>query len=153
MRHTRTAITLTALGYLMMVSLFISRGSIAQMLSGPVGQSAQSNSGWIDLAPPVDFEKGDRLRLLIGRSANRILVRLLPDGSFPESSVGILGGPIDVPKTRVVEVILPNERKRTIQISVHGGPNPWGKFWLGGGNGPATLESAERIGPRHTPNR
>lgn len=117
----------------------------AQTLSGATGSSSEWGSGWLVLAPPVDFAKGEHLKLFIGGSADRILVRLLPKGASPDTSVGIIPGVVNVPKSRIVEVTLPEDRKQIVQISVHGGPNPWGKFPLGGGNGPATIESAERV--------
>lgn len=138
----------TILGSLVMLSHLVLSGAVgAETLAGAIGSSSQWGSGWLDLAPPVDFTKGDRLKLLIGGTANKILVRLLPKGASPDTSAGIVGGAIDVPKSRIVEVTLPQDRKQVIQISVHGGPNPWGKFPLGGGNGPATIESAERMKP------
>ncbi len=122
-------------------------GTSIQILAGETGSSTRWGSGWLDLANITDFEAGDLLRLRIGGTANKVLVRLLPEGRFPDSSVGILGGPVTVPGNRIVEVVLDKERKGIIQISVHGGPNPWGKFPLGGGNGPATLEAAELVRP------
>jgi hypothetical protein len=119
----------------------------AKLLTGATGSSSQWGSGWLDLAPPVDFAKGDRLKLLVGGSASKILVRLLPKGAFPDSSAGILGVAVDVPKSRIVELVLLENRNQVVQISVHGGPNPWGRFPLGGGNEPATLESADRVTP------
>ena len=119
----------------------------AENLAGAPGSSSKWGSGWLDLAPPVDFTKGERLKLVIGGSADKILVRLLPKGASPDTSDGIIGEAINVPKSRIVEVTLPEDRKQIVQISVHGGPNPWGKFPLGGGNGPATIESANRMKP------
>lgn len=116
-----------------------------QLLAGEIGSSARWGSGWLDLATVRDFVAGDVLRLRIGGTARKILVRLLPEGEFPDSSVGIIGGVVTVPENRIVEVVLDNDRKNIIQISVHGGPNPWGRFPLGGGNGPATLESATLV--------
>ena len=55
---------------------------------------------------------------------------------------GVIGDRVDVPKSRNVEIVLLADYDNVIQISVHGGPNPWGRFSLGGGNGPATLETA-----------
>ncbi|MGA2902749.1 MAG: hypothetical protein ABSD98_02885 [Candidatus Korobacteraceae bacterium] len=120
----------------------------AQALAGATGASSQWGSGWLDLGPPVDFTKGDRLKLLIGGTATKVVVRLLPKGASPDMSVGIVLGVIDVPRSRIVEITIPEERKQVVQISVHGGPNPWGRFPLGGGNGPATIESAERLKPK-----
>lgn len=119
----------------------------AQVLSGSTGASSQWGSGWMNLAPPVDFTKGDRLRLRIGGTAQRIVIRLLPRGSSPDTPVGVTGGPVDVPKTRVVEIMLTQDHKQIVQISVHGGPNPWDMFPLGGANGPAGLISVERVKP------
>lgn len=65
--------------------------SRAETLAGASGASSQWGSGWIDLAPAVDFKKEDRLKLLIGGTANKIIVRLLPKGQSPDSSVGIVG--------------------------------------------------------------
>jgi hypothetical protein len=118
-----------------------------EVLTGAAGSSPEVGSGWIDLAPPVDFAKGDRLRLVLGGTANKVFVRLLPKGQTPDTSAGIIGRAIDVPATRIIEVTLPQERKQIVQISVHGGANPWNKFPLTPGNGPATLKSAERIRP------
>ncbi|MBZ0193240.1 MAG: hypothetical protein K8F34_16330 [Candidatus Kuenenia stuttgartiensis] len=116
-----------------------------QLLAGEIGSSSRWGSGWLDLAAITDFAKGDRLRLQIGGTANKVLVRLLPEGRFPDSSVGIVGGAVTVPENRIVEVVLDEDRKGIIQISVHGGPNPWGRFRLGGGNGPATLDAARLV--------
>jgi hypothetical protein len=119
----------------------------AQTMAGTVGASPQYASGWIDFPQPVDFSKGERLRMVIGGSATKIIVRMLAKGQSGDSSDGLLGGVIDVPKTRVVELSLGEDRAQIVQISVHGGPNPWGKFPMPG-NGPATLQAIERLPPR-----
>ncbi len=116
-----------------------------RLLAGEIGSSPRWGSGWLDLATVTDFTAGDVLRLRIGGTASKVLVRLLPEGKFPDSSVGIVGSAVTVPENRIVEVVLDNDRKNILQISVHGGPNPWGMFPLGGGNGPATLESATLV--------
>jgi len=118
-----------------------------QILEGEPGSSPRWGCGWLDLTAPMDFSQGDRLRLKIGGTATRIMVRLLSRGMYPETSAGIVGGPITVPENRIVNITLETDRREVIQISVHGGPNPFDKFPLGGGNGPATLETAERIRP------
>lgn len=120
-------------------------GPKPKLLAGKYGSSSEWGSGWLDLATTTNFMRGDRLRLTIGGTADTILVRLLPKGKSPGSSVGIVAGAITVPENRIVEVVLDTDRKGIIQISVHGGPKPWGKFPLGGGNGAATLETAELI--------
>jgi len=114
-------------------------------LTGKIGVSVRWGSAWLDLDSATDFARGDRLRLRIGGSADRILIRLLPQGVPPDDPVGILGGSVTVPKGRVVEVTLATDQRRIIQISVHGGPNPWGTFPLGDKNGPAILEAVELV--------
>jgi hypothetical protein len=118
----------------------------AEPLPGTLGAAAQYGSGWIDFAQPVDFAKGDRLRLVIGGTASKILVRMLEKGQSRDAAEGLVGGPIDVPKTRVIELVLGESRAQVVQISVHGGANPWGKFPMPG-NGPAALQSVERLPP------
>ena len=120
--------------------------SKAETLSGLSGRSSWG-AGWIKLDHPVNFNNGDRLRLLIGGTATKILLRLLPKGQSPASSVGIVGGPIKVPESRIIEVDITQDRKQVVQISVYGGEKPWDKFFLGHGNGPAFIETAEHIEP------
>lgn len=113
-------------------------------LLGEIGSSPRWGSGWLDLEAPTDFLKGDRVRIKVGGSASKILVRLLSKGRSPDTSAGRIGGTITVPEDRIVEVTLKYDRKEIIQVSVHGGPNPW-NIPLGGGNGPATIEEGELI--------
>ncbi len=113
-------------------------------LLGEIGSSPRWGSGWLDLEAPTDFLKGDRVRIKVGGSASKILVRLLSKGRSPDTSVGLIGGTITIPEDRIVEVTLKYGRKEIIQVSVHGGPNPW-NIPLGGGNGPATIEEGELI--------
>lgn len=111
------------------------------VIPGEIGSSPRWKNGWLDLTTPTDFLAGDVLKLRVAGTANRILVRLLPQGTSPESSTGIVAGPIDVPDNKIVKVALDADRKNIVQISVHGGSNPWGKFPLGEDNGPACVES------------
>ena len=113
-------------------------------LLGEIGSSPRWGSGWLDLTTPTDFLNGDRIRITVGGSATKVLVRLLSKGQSPDTSAGRIGGTITVPEDRIIEVTLKYDRKEIIQVSVHGGPNPW-NIPLGGGNGPATLEEAEVI--------
>jgi hypothetical protein len=112
-----------------------------RLLSGDIGVSSRWRSGWLDLDTVTDFQKGDRLEIEIGGTAQRILVRLLPKGESPDESIGIIGGVVEVPVDRRVTVTIPDTWKDVVQISVHGGPNPWNRG-LGHNNGPATLVSA-----------
>lgn len=115
-----------------------------ETLQGRIGSAPQWGSGWIDLDEQIDLERGERLRLTIGGSARRILIRYLPEGVDPNSPRGIDGGARAVPNNGVVELTLEEGHNNVVQISVHGGPAPW-NIPLGGGNGPATLVRAERI--------
>ncbi len=138
---------LRILGVVLLGTLTLTTAKAAELLSGEIGTSSQWGSGWLDLDSPTDFKSGDKLRLAIGGTAKNIKVRLLPNGRSPDTTAGMLRGVIAVPESRTVEVELQSDRPQVVQISVHGGPNPWGKYPLGGGNGPATLDSAELIRP------
>lgn len=90
---------------------------------------------------PRNFSQGDKLVLSIGGNAEKVKVRLLPKGSDPNSRAGMLPGVYKVPAdNRVVVIELQASRPSVVQVSVHGGSNPWGKYPLGGNNCPTTLE-------------
>jgi hypothetical protein len=118
-------------------------------LNGTPDSDPQYGSGWLNLNPPVDFKQGDRLRLTIGGTAKRIVVRLLAQNQSAKTSAGAIPPPREVPaapKERTVEVVLEENYSNIMQISVHGGNNLWdGTFNLGPDNGPATLISAVLI--------
>jgi hypothetical protein len=116
-------------------------------LRGAVGISAEWGSGWIDLSSVTKFNKGEKIRIKVGGTAKRILVRFLPKGESPDSAVGIIGGsPFEVPADRIVTFELRESHPSVVQISVHGGESPWSHH-LGERNGPATLEKVERQPP------
>lgn len=117
----------------------------AEQLQGTSGSSERWGSGWFDLKAITDFKKGDKLKVVVGGTAKKILLRFLPMGYDPNDPIGIDGGPRQVPSNRVLEVVLESDHKKIVQISVHGGPNPWGQFPLGQDNGPATIVSVERV--------
>ncbi|MCA9466286.1 MAG: hypothetical protein KC643_12710 [Nitrospira sp.] len=116
-------------------------------LAGDTGQAPQWGSGWLDLHAPANFKSGDKLRLTISGSAKKFKVRLLPRGKAPDTPAGMLEGKFSAPKNEVLEIILKKDHPNVKQISVHGGPNPWGKYPLGGDNGPAAIDSAELVRP------
>jgi hypothetical protein len=124
--------------------------SSAERLEGRVENTPEWGSGYIDLRAPMDFKKGDRLKILIGGSAKKALVRLLEKGGYVDSHSGIVGGPRPVPQDRVLEVVLDNDYRQIVQISVHGNPRPWNLFFLGEDNGPAMLVSVERVARNST---
>lgn len=111
-------------------------------LRGEIGVSKKWGSGWLDLAEPSAFSKGDRIWLEIAGAANAIKVRLLPVGADPSTTTGMIPGTYFVPDDQVIRLQMPVDRLDTVQISVHGGPSPWGKFPLGEENGPAVLAGA-----------
>jgi hypothetical protein len=124
-----------------------SQGNSTEPLSGRTGSSAQWNSGWIDLTQIRDFSRGQKLKLRVGGTARKVVIKLLSRDDSPDDAVGIDGGVRDVPKSRVLEVTLEQDHHQVRQISIHGGPNPWNRYPMGGGNGPATLESVELVSP------
>ncbi len=106
-------------------------------LEGTIGMSQQWGSGWIDFEPPQDFQAGSILRLTVGGSARKILVRLLAAGESPDTPAGLLGE-YQVPENRAAEVPLSADTAKVRQVSVHGGSRAW-SFDLGASNGPASL--------------
>src|SRR5882672_11219933 len=138
-----TKLTLNAIGILvvMAVSAF---SQTSEALHGSVGKDPMWNSGWIDFVQPASFFKGDQLRLSVGGTATKVVVRLLDDSRRADSPEGVVGV-FTVGPDRIVRITLDVDYKGIQQISVHGGPNPWKLYDLGGGNGAATLSSAQVI--------
>jgi hypothetical protein len=144
-RRTRTVMWLAiAIG----ATLFLTKPAAAETrvteLVGRLGASP-FGSGYLDLRSPTSLKQGDELVLLVGGKAKRVVVRLLPQGALPDTPVGIIGNPMDVPASRIVRLTLSSTRDAVVQVSVHGGENPWGQIPLGTGNGPATLLRVERV--------
>jgi hypothetical protein len=128
------------------VLFFASTDSRAQTaLACQPGSLPQYGSGWCEFASPVAFKKGERLRLALGGSASKIIVRLLPKGADPNTTIGVIPTVFTVPRSRFLEVTVPHDAPATVQISVHGGTNPWGQYPLGAGNGAATISGVERL--------
>jgi hypothetical protein len=113
-------------------------------LRGSAGKDVRWNSGWIDFPQPATFYKGDQLRLSVGGTAAKVVVRLLDDSRRADSPEGVVGV-FTVGTDRTVRITLDADYKGIQQISVHGGPNPWNLYDLGGGNGAATLSAAQVI--------
>lgn len=134
------------MGLLVVAAIITASTGYAEDLAGTHGVSNRWGSGWINLQQTTDFSKGDRIRLKVGGSATRVLVRFLTDLELADEPLGIDGGVQNVPDSRVVDLTLTTSHPGTRQISVHGGHRAW-DWSLGGDNGPATLETAERLGP------
>jgi hypothetical protein len=115
-------------------------------LEGKPGISP-AGSGWFDLKQSITFSRGETLRLTVGGTAKKVVVRLLPSGADPNQPIGVVGGLRDVPADRMLEVKLSVDHQNIKQVSVHGGSEPlWeGHFHPPSNNGPATLAAVERI--------
>jgi hypothetical protein len=96
-------------------------GTIDQA-SGPSWQSA-----YIDLDPPRDFKKGERLVIRVEGSAEWVKVRLLPQNGKAEQPTGVVGSKIKIPAGGKLELTLREDRPRVKQISVHAGKEAWGE--------------------------
>lgn len=124
----------------------------AVTLDGEIGVGSEWGSSWINLDHPQDFYRGDRIRLFLGKatglkpgSARKVLVRLLRNGENPGKAVGVLTPEgVLVPPSGIVEVEVPADFNEIVHVSVHGGEKPW-HYFLGKGNGPATLTKVELL--------
>lgn len=128
------------LPYLLSLFVFISQTAWAQFIDGQFNAFPQWGSGSLILRQPTTFESGTCLRLKIGGSVSRILIRFLRDGDNADKAVGIVGDPWNVPASRELVVRLLQRFPNVNQISVHGNPHPW-HYDLGSQNGPATVDS------------
>ncbi len=108
-------------------------------IPGRIGISPQWKSGWIDLDNVQDFHAGETIELEVGGSASQILVRLLAKGDDP-NLVSPSSWDLEVPEDRLVKIEFQNKYPDIEQISVHGGPNPFGVYQFDENNGSATLE-------------
>lgn len=138
---------LARLTAVLVLSFIFALPVFSEPLKGKIGSSALWGSGWIDLEAKTNFSRGDKISLKIGGTAESIIVRFLSKNDNPNDPVGIDGEVVKVPRVRVVQITVNQDYNDVIQISVHGGPNPWSLYPLGGGNGPATILSAERLAP------
>ena len=118
---------------------------IIKELEGKIGLSKQWKSGWIDLNEPTNFYKGDSLSVIVGGTAKKIILRLLSSNNDPNSPIGIVGRIHEVNGNGEVNVRLSKDYSKVIQISVHGGENPWGVYPLGLNNAAAFIQSVRLI--------
>lgn len=114
----------TAVGMLLAHSMVLGTEvtGIVDQASGAKWQSA-----YMDLDPPRDFKKGDRLVIRVEGSAEWVKLRLLPQGGSPSQPTGVLGSKIKIPPGGKLEVTLPEDRPMVKQISVHAGKEAWGQ--------------------------
>jgi hypothetical protein len=122
------------------------------VIRGEIYSSPKWGSAWILLDSPLDFFRGDRLRITLGGlgkanepPAGKVLVRLLENGNDPNGPTGIITpAGISVPLNRTFEITIPANFQNVVHISIHGGTKAW-NYFLGEGNGPATLVRVELI--------
>lgn len=119
-------------------------GVSAQQLNCTLGTSERWNSGWCDLEPPVTFSNGICLKLGIGGTATKVVVRILGNGQDPNQPVGIATDAMSIPTDRQLIINLKRQYPNSSQVSVHGGKAAW-HIKLGDSNGPATLDSVEQV--------
>jgi hypothetical protein len=98
------------------------------------------------LQPPADFAGGQQLWLDVGQNGDtpvkQIYLRLLQRNQPPDADVGGIGT-YAVPPQHVVRVPLSKDFHGIIQVSIHGGANPFGNHVLSPNNGCPTLEGVE----------
>jgi hypothetical protein len=129
------------------VLVIIAASAFAQSLEalhGSAGKDVRWNSGWFDFTQPTNFFKGDQLRLSVGGTATKVVVRFLDDPRRADSPEGVIGV-FPVGPDRSVRITLDSDYKGILQVSTHGGPNPWNLYDLGGSNGAATLSAVQVI--------
>ena len=114
-------------------------------LEGQIGQAKRWSSDWVDLNKAMDFHNGDSLIVIVGGTADRIVLRLLSEGKDPNSPNGVVGRIHQVNANGEVHDGLSRDFHNVIQISVHGGENPWGVYPLGTGNGAAFIQKVTLI--------
>ena len=115
-------------------------------LAGPPGSGSGPgwSAGWVDLSTITDFKRGEA-QVARGRNSRKYSSKAFAKGSLL-TPVGIDGGVVRVPKNRIVEVVLKQDHRNIVQISVHGNQKAW-QYNLGGGNGLVTLDNVERVSP------
>ena len=106
-----------------------SEQAIAEEVSGKTDQA--SGPGWqsayMELDPPRDFKKGDRLVVRVEGSAEFVKVRLLPQSGNASQPAGVVGSKMKVPAGGKIELTLNEVRPKVKQISVHAGKEAWGE--------------------------
>ena len=94
-------------------------------LAGTRGQSDEFHSAWLNLDPVQTFKDGDELVIRVAGSANNVLVRLLGRDMDPNHWEWLIGFDHASPTDRILRVVLDRDYTNVMQISLHGGANPW----------------------------
>jgi hypothetical protein len=81
----------------------------------------------MDLDPPRDFKRGERLKIKLHGTAEWVLVRLLPRDAKADRPTGLIDEKRRIPPGGEVEVTLQTDHLQVRQVSVHAGKEAWGK--------------------------
>jgi hypothetical protein len=127
------------------ISCVFSANLWAQSMACKSSPISEYDSGWCSFTSPIAFEKGDRLSLTVVGDATQVIVRLLPKDANPNTATGAISKPFAIPPNRKIELTIADKTLPITQISVHGGPNPWGLYPLSPNNKGATITGVERF--------
>lgn len=103
--------------------------SSAEEIAGRPDQAAGPNwqAAFMDLNPPKDFKKGDRLVIRVEGSAEYVKVRLLPENGNASQPTGVVGSKMKIPPGGKIALTLMEARPKVKQISVQAGREAWGE--------------------------
>lgn len=120
--------------------------AVGAPLQGKTGEAGGAvwRSSWITLEQPLNFKKGDKLRIQVHGDAENVLVRLLPAGMSPASSAGVEGSLRSVSGGGLLEVVLERDHPNVLELSIHSGKEAWGKP-LSGINGTARIMTVDYL--------
>lgn len=112
------------------IAVLVYAPACADPLQGSIDQASGPNwqSTYMDLDPPRDFKRGERLQIKLQGTAEWVRVRLLPHDAKPEKPSGLIGGKMRVPPGGVLEVVLQKDHPKVKQVSVHAGKEAWGEL-------------------------
>lgn len=116
--------------FVLTLNLLVSMPAQGDPIGGPPGQSSGENwqSAYVDIDPPRDFLKGERLKIQVQGTAEWVRVRLLPQSGAYDRPTGLIVGKMKVPPGGVLELVLKKERPKVKQVSVHAGKLAWGEL-------------------------
>jgi hypothetical protein len=142
MRNIKLFCSILVLFVLGMHSLNAQRPtSPCQNLSGTIEDDRANYSSYLNLRTPLTLQQDDTLVIRLGGTARRVKVRLLQNLGHANQPVGVLDSTFEVPASKIIVVPVQYSVTSVRQISVHGGPNPFGRYPLMEGNGPAIIYS------------
>lgn len=113
--------------FVLTLALSVSMPAQGAPIGGPPGQSSGADwqSAYVNIDPPRDFHKGERLKIQVQGTAEWVRVRLLPEKAAYDSAAGLIANKMKVPPGGVLELVLKEDRPRVKQVSVHAGKLAW----------------------------